>query len=84
MVGCAPLPEGAPEKTPESEGYCLAMYPESSPNTNGISFLTVIKQKSLISLIDSLVHILPKECTVKYNPRLEVILKELKSQFSTC
>ena len=32
---------------------------------------------SLIKPVYSLVRILPRECTVKYTPRLEVILKEL-------
>ena len=33
-----PLPEGVPEGTPEGKGLYLTVYPESSPNTDIISF----------------------------------------------
>ena len=33
-----PSSEGVPEGTPEGEGLYLTVYPESSPNTDVISF----------------------------------------------
>ena len=33
-----PLPEGVPEGNPEGKGLNLTVYPESSPNTDIISF----------------------------------------------
>ena len=38
----SPLPEGVPEGKAKGEGLYFTMYPESSPNTDGLSLKNII------------------------------------------